>query len=106
VPVFVLEFLTPTQTATAQIIHPNTSKNKVQPHKKKVVYKVGDRDDQAYDFSKGKFPLGAADTQGAWSLIEIMEEPGYKTPLHRHINWNNSFCVLAGTLTAKIADTI
>ena len=104
--VFVIAFQPLTQTATAQVIHPDPSKKQGETAQKKVVYKAGDQDDQPYDFGKGKFLLGAADTKGAWSLIEITEEPGYKTPLHRHNNWDESFYVLAGTLTAKLADSI
>jgi mannose-6-phosphate isomerase-like protein (cupin superfamily) len=71
-----------------------------------VVYKTGTRTDLLYDFGKARFLVDSVDTHGAWSLVEITELPGYKTLLHRHNNWDESFYVLEGTLTAKVADSI
>ena len=102
----VLVFTGWTQATSAQIANEDLSKKQSAGKQKIVVYKAGQPEEQAYDYGRGRFLLGEADTQGAWSLIEITEEPGYKTPLHRHNSWDESFYVLAGTLTAKLADSI
>ena len=46
------------------------------------------------------------DTNGAWSLVELKEMPGYKTNLHRHNHTDEAFYVLEGVLTVKINDII
>jgi quercetin dioxygenase-like cupin family protein len=70
-----------------------------------VALKTGQPAELLYDFGKARILLDSADTNGANSLIEITELPGYKTPIHRHNTWDESFYVLEGTLTAKIADS-
>ncbi|MBC3788504.1 cupin domain-containing protein [Spirosoma utsteinense] len=71
-----------------------------------VVYKTGEPAALPYDFGKVRFLVDSAATNGAWSLVEITEQPGYKTPMHRHNSWDESFYVLEGTLTAKVADSV
>jgi mannose-6-phosphate isomerase-like protein (cupin superfamily) len=39
----------------------------------------------------------AAETKGAYSVVEIVAEPGYGTPLHVHENEDEHFIVLDGT---------
>lgn len=39
----------------------------------------------------------AAETNGAYSVVEIVAEPGYGTPLHIHENEDEHFIVLEGT---------
>jgi quercetin dioxygenase-like cupin family protein len=46
------------------------------------------------------------DTNGAWSLLEVVEMPGYKTNLHRHNHTDEAFYVLQGELTTRINDMI
>lgn len=59
-------------------------------------------------YKNGGFRLLAdsAATGGRWSVAEITEQPGFKTPLHRHNTWDESFYVLEGTMTATIGDSI
>ena len=60
-----------------------------------IVRMPGEPVTEAYDNSKARFLI----TSPGWSMAETEEAPGYKTPLHRHRSWDESFYVLAGTLT-------
>jgi quercetin dioxygenase-like cupin family protein len=42
------------------------------------------------------------ETNGAWSLVELREMPGYHTNLHRHNHTDEAFYVLDGVLTVNI----
>lgn len=57
-----------------------------------------------YDAGTVRFLATSEDTNGAWSLVELIEMPGYKTRFHRHIYTDEAFYVLEGVLTAKIGD--
>lgn len=59
----------------------------------------------AYDAGKVRFLTSSEATEGAWSLVELTEMPGYKTPWHRHNDADEAFYVLEGVLTARIADS-
>ena len=48
----------------------------------------------------------AADTNGAYSLVEIVSEPGDGTPLHVHQNEDEHLLVLEGTARFAIGDKI
>ena len=48
----------------------------------------------------------AADTNGAYSLVEIVSEPGDGTPLHVHQNEDEHLFVLEGTGRFAIGDKI
>jgi quercetin dioxygenase-like cupin family protein len=54
--------------------------------------------DEIYDNSKARFLVSSPE----WSLAELEEAVGYKTPLHRHPGWDESFYVLKGTLTVYV----
>ena len=69
-----------------------------------IALKSGEADELTYDAGTVKFLASSADTNGAWSLVELTEKPGYKTRLHRHIYTDETYYVLEGVLTAKIAD--
>ena len=69
-----------------------------------IALKSGEPDELTYDAGTVKFLASSADTNGAWSLVELTEKPGYKTRLHRHIYTDEAYYVLEGILTAKIAD--
>jgi quercetin dioxygenase-like cupin family protein len=71
-----------------------------------VIHQKGEPAELSYDFGKVRVLVDSAHTQGQWSLLEITEQPGYKTPIHRHNGWDESFYVLEGTLTAKVADSV
>ena len=58
---------------------------------------------QEYDAGKIKFIAANAQTGGKFSVVELTEMPGYKTAWHQHNNCEESFYVLEGVLTIKIA---
>lgn len=60
----------------------------------------------AFDDYSVKFLASGEDTGNAFGLIETTEIPGFKTPLHRHNHMDESFYVLGGVLTMKIAERI
>jgi quercetin dioxygenase-like cupin family protein len=55
-----------------------------------------------YDAGKVKFIVSSSATDGAWSLVELTEMPGYHTNLHRHNHTSEAFYVLEGVLTVKL----
>jgi mannose-6-phosphate isomerase-like protein (cupin superfamily) len=69
-----------------------------------VALKSGEPNELAYDGGVARFLVSSDDTNGAWSLVELTEKPGYKTNLHRHNNTDEAFYVLEGVLTVKIND--
>ena len=69
-----------------------------------VALKSGEPNELAYDGGVARFLVNSEDTNGAWSLVELTEMPGYKTNLHRHNNTDEAFYVVAGVLTVKIID--
>ena len=69
-----------------------------------IALKSGEPEELSYDAGTVKFLASSEDTNGAWSLVELTEKPGYKTRLHRHIYTDEAYYVLQGVLTAKIAD--
>ena len=58
-----------------------------------------------YDAGSAKFIATSDDTNGAWSLVELTEMPGYHTNLHRHNRTSEAFYILEGVLTVKIRET-
>ncbi len=98
---FGFERLSETQTKPEKVeSEPDQSKPKI------VVRKPDEPAALEYDSGTARFLVGSEDTNGAFSIVEMIEKPSYKTPLHRHNNWDESFYVLEGTLTAKIADKV
>jgi quercetin dioxygenase-like cupin family protein len=71
---------------------------------KVVALKAGEPDEVTYDAGTARFLASSEDTNGAWSLVELTEMPGYKTRIHRHNYTDETYYVLEGVLTAKIAD--
>ena len=69
-----------------------------------VALKPGEPDEVTYDAGTARYLASSADTNGAWSVVELTEKPGYKTRLHRHIHTDEAYYVLEGVLTARIAD--
>ena len=55
-----------------------------------------------YDEGTIRFLASDEDTRGAFSIFELRENPGSKTPWLRHNNWDESLYVLEGVLTVKI----
>lgn len=98
-------WLTVTQPLRAQKTT-NDSRTQYVGKTELVAHKTGEPVALPYDFGQVRFLVDSATTHGAWSLVELTEQPGYKTPMHRHRSWDESFYVLEGTLTAKVADSV
>lgn len=60
----------------------------------------------AYDEGTIRFLASSDDTKGSFSVFELKENPGSKTPWLRHNNWDESFYVIEGVLTVKINEKI
>ena len=96
---FGFERVSETQTQSDRIKHEQGT------HRPEIVaLKSGEPDEVTYDAGTARFLASSADTHGAWSLVELTEKPGYKTRLHRHNYTDETYYVLEGVLTAKIAD--
>jgi quercetin dioxygenase-like cupin family protein len=78
----------------------NQEKNKL----KVVAVNTHDLESFPYDAGSVKFIVSSVDTDGAWSLVELIEMPGYHTNLHRHNHTSEAFYVLEGVLTVRIND--
>jgi quercetin dioxygenase-like cupin family protein len=83
-----------------------TKPEKAQVEPPKIVARrSGEADDVVtYDAGTARFLASSADTNGAWSIVELTEKPGYKTRLHRHNYTDETYYVLEGVFTARIAD--
>jgi len=73
---------------------------------KMVALRSGEPKELLYDGGTARFLVNSEDTNGAWSLVELAEKPGYHTNLHRHNQTDEAFYVLEGTLTVKIKDKV
>lgn len=73
---------------------------------KMIALKGGEPKTLLYDGGAARFLVDSEDTNGAWSLVELAENPGYHTNLHRHNRTDEAFYVLEGTLTVRIKDKI
>jgi quercetin dioxygenase-like cupin family protein len=69
---------------------------------KLVALKSGQPDELTYDAGTARFLVSSEETNGAWSLVELKEMPGYHTNLHRHNHTDEAFYVLDGVLTVNI----
>jgi quercetin dioxygenase-like cupin family protein len=95
-----LERVSKTQTKPEKM---QSEQDKNRP--KIVAFKSGETVEAViYDAGTARFLASSADTNGAWSLVELTEKSGYKTRLHRHNYTDETYYVLEGVLTAKIAD--
>ena len=101
VPALFLSFEQGSETQT----NPDKTPSEQDKNRPKIIaLKSGEPDELTYDAGTVRFLASSEDTNGAWSLVELKEMPGYKTNLHRHNNTDEAFYVLEGVLTAKIAD--
>jgi len=55
-----------------------------------------------YDAGEAKFLAATSDTNGAFSLVELTELPGYHTNFHRHLHTAEAFYVLQGVLSVNL----
>jgi hypothetical protein len=76
---FGFERLAKTQTKPEKM---QSEQDKNKP--KIVALKSRERDEVTYDAGTARFLASREDTNGAWSLVELTEKPGYKTRIHRH----------------------
>ena len=85
---------------------PEQNKSEQEKNKPKIIaLKSGEPPEFSYDAGTIRYLASSEDTNGAWSLVEVKEMPGYKTNLHRHNHTDEAFYVLEGVLTVKINDT-
>lgn len=96
-----LERLSETQTKPDKTL-PEQDKNRP----KIVALKSGEPYELTYDAGTVRFLASSEDSNGAWSLVELKEMPGYHTNLHRHNQTDEAFYVMEGVLTVKIDDKI
>ena len=96
---FSFERASETQSKTDNTL---AEQDRIKP--KLVALQPGEPDEVTYDAGTARFLASSEDTNGAWSLVELTEQPGYKTRIHRHNYTDEAYYVLAGVLTAKIAD--
>lgn len=78
---------------------PDSAKNR---DLKVIALNTADLESFVYDAGKAKFIVSSEDTNGAWSLVELTEMPGYHTNLHRHNHTSEAFYVLEGVLSVKL----
>ncbi|HQZ81918.1 MAG TPA: cupin domain-containing protein [Pyrinomonadaceae bacterium] len=69
-----------------------------------IALKAGEPGELSYDAGTLRILASSEDTNGAWSLVELKEMPGYHTNFHRHNHTDEAFYVIEGTLTVKIDD--
>jgi quercetin dioxygenase-like cupin family protein len=98
---FSFERLSKSQTKTD-----NTQSEQDKGRPKLIALKSGELDELTYDAGTVRFLATSADTNGAWSLVELKEMPGYHTNLHRHNHTDEAFYVMEGVLTVKINDKL
>ena len=67
---------------------------------------AGDAPELPYDAGTVRFLASSEETNGAWSMFEVKEMPGYKTAWHRHNERDEAFYILEGVLTMKIGDRV
>ncbi len=73
--------------------------------KSSVIAKTAD-DSPAFPYDGGsvRYLVNKEETGSQFSLVEVTEPAGYKTPLHRHTDVDEAFFVIEGNLAAKIGD--
>jgi len=99
-------FLSSEQLSKTQTKPEKTAPEQDNNRPKMVALKAGEPAELPYDAGTARFLVSSEDTNGAWSLVELKEMPGYKTNLHRHNYTDEAFYVLEGALTVKINDKI
>jgi quercetin dioxygenase-like cupin family protein len=69
-----------------------------------VVRPPGEPASEAYDAGQIRILGNGGDKGQSWSLVELSEKSGYKTSIHRHRNMDETYYVLEGVLTVRVAD--
>ena len=80
---------------------PKPPRSKVHPpgQPKPLVYEAG-----ATKPNEARMLTAGEETDRAWSLIELTENPGTKTTWHRHPKNDQAYYVLEGVFTVKVED--
>jgi len=95
------EQLSETQTKPDKIL---SEQDKNRP--RIIALKSGEPVELTYDAGTMRMLASSEDTNGAWSLVELKEMPGYHTNFHRHNHTDEAFYVIEGVLTVKINDKL
>ena len=61
-----------------------------------VALRSGEPTALAYDAGTVRLLVSSEETYGTWTLLELTQMPGYKTPWHRHNQMDEAFYVLEG----------
>ncbi len=93
------ERLSDTQTKNEK-----SSPERSQTRSKVIAINTNELEALPHDAGKVKFLATSDDTNGEYAVLEVTEMPGWKTSWHRHNNCEETFYVLEGVLTVKIAD--
>lgn len=76
------------------------------PHPKQIqntiIRKAGESEAKPHDADSVRFLATSSDTRSVWSLVELVELPGYKTNIHRHNRTDEAFYVLEGIFTVYV----
>jgi len=67
-----------------------------------IAVNTADLEAVPYDAGRAKFIATSEDTEGAFSLVELTEMPGYHTNFHRHNRTSEAFYVLEGVLSVNL----
>ncbi|MGI8732857.1 MAG: hypothetical protein ACR2LM_06100 [Pyrinomonadaceae bacterium] len=87
---FIFERSSETQTKDKPLSEQDKNRPKI------ITLKSGESEELVYDAGTVRFLASSEDTNGAWSLVQVKEMPGYKTNLHRHNTTDEAFYVLEG----------
>jgi len=79
--------------------NPVRSKAYAPGEPKSLIYEAG-----ATKPNEARMLTAGEETNRAWSLIELTENPGTKTTWHRHPNNDQAYYVLEGVFTVKVED--
>jgi hypothetical protein len=86
---FSFERLSKTQT---KLERTQSEQDKDRP--KLISLKFGEPDELTYDAGTVRFLATSEVTNGAWSLVELSEMPGYHTNLHRHNHTGETYNIV------------
>ena len=94
------------QVSEAQTKKERSPSEQSQKKSKIVAVNINELEVFPYDTGKVRFIASSEDTNGASTVMEITELPGYKTAWHQHNNCEEAFYVMEGVLTVKFDDKI
>ena len=95
--IFCFLIIGPALQAIAQSV-PADSKERQSP----IIRKANESEAKPHDAGSVRFLVTSQDTRSVWSLVELVELPGYKTNIHRHNRTDEAFYVLEGIFTVYL----